>query len=115
MPFGRGDALSRLFAHVNSPVPALTAIRPELSAAVNGVLARGMAKNPAGRFESCAAFALALRGALGIATGAFQGPALPPQAPGSFPAPVNQGYRQTVTAGGWQRSPARSPRPPAHP
>ena len=101
VPFGRGDALSRLFAHVNSPVPALTAIRPELPAAVNGVLARGLAKNPAERYESCAAFALALRGALGLGAGT-QGASLPPQAPGTFPAPGNQGYQPTVAAGGWQ-------------
>ena len=101
VPFGHGDALSRLFAHVNSPVPTLTAIRPELPAAVNGVLAAGMAKNPAERYESCAAFALALRGALGGA-GASQGAALPPQAQGRFPAPGYPGYQQTVTAGGWQ-------------
>jgi serine/threonine-protein kinase len=102
VPFGRGNSLSTLFAHVNSPVPALTAIRPELPAAVNGVLARGMAKNPAERYESCAAFASALRGALGIGTGASQGASLPPQPQGPFPAQGNLGYQQTVTAGGWQ-------------
>src|SRR3984957_3690782 len=45
VPFGQGDAMSRLYAHVNAPVPALTAIRPGLPAAVNEVVARGMAKN----------------------------------------------------------------------
>jgi WD40 repeat protein len=102
VPFGYGDALSRLFAHVNTPVPALTAIRPEVPAAVNGVLTRGMAKNPAERYESCAAFALALRGALGIGAGASQGASLPPQAQGPFTAPGDLGYQQTVTGGGWQ-------------
>jgi hypothetical protein len=101
VPFNRGDVLTRLFAHVNSPVPALTAIRPELPAAVNGVLARGMAKNPAERYESCAAFALALRGALGLGTGPSHGISLPP-VPNPFSVPGNLGYQQTVTAGGWQ-------------
>ena len=64
VPFGGADSLSRLYAHVNSPVPALTAIRPDVPAAVDRVLARGMAKDPAARFESCAAFAWALRAAL---------------------------------------------------
>jgi serine/threonine protein kinase len=99
VPFSRGDSLARLFAHVNSPVPALTSVRPELPAAVNGVLARGMAKNPAERYESCAAFAGALRGALGIGAGVSQS-ASPPQSPGSFSG--NGGYQQTVAAGGWQ-------------
>jgi serine/threonine-protein kinase len=114
VPFGRGDALSRLFAHVNSPVPTLTAIRPELPAAVNGVLARGMAKNPAERYESCAAFALALRGALGLGAGASQGASLPPRAQGHFTAPGYPGYQQTVTAGGWQH-PSLPPDSPGWP
>jgi len=67
VPFGGGDSLSRLYAHVNSPVPALTAIRPELGTAVDMVVARGMAKDPAARYESCAAFAWALRAALASA------------------------------------------------
>jgi serine/threonine protein kinase len=69
-PFGSGDALSRLYAHVNAPAPTLTAVRPELPASVDEVLAKGMAKDPAARYESCAAFALALAEALGVETGA---------------------------------------------
>jgi hypothetical protein len=103
VPFSRGDSLSRLFAHVNSPIPVVTAIRPELPPALNGVLAKGMAKNPAERYGSCAAFASALRGALGVGPGAAQGTSLPPQPPPiPFPAQGNLGYQQTVTAGGWQ-------------
>jgi Protein kinase domain len=98
LPFGRGDSMARLYAHVNSPVPALTSIRPELPPAADWVLARGMAKNPAERYESCTAFASALRGALGVATGAFQGASMPPgpATPGTF------GYQPTVTAGAAQ-------------
>jgi len=102
VPFSRGDSLSRLFAHVNSPVPVVTSIRPELPPALNGVLARGMAKNPAERYESCAAFAAALRGALGIGPGTAQVAAPPPPPPVPFPAQGNMGYQQTITAGGWQ-------------
>jgi serine/threonine-protein kinase len=102
VPFRRGDSLSALFARVNSPVPALTSIRPELPAAVNGVVAKAMAKNPADRYESCAAFAWALRSALGLGAGAPPG-AAPPRAPGPFGVPGNPGYQQTVAAAGWQR------------
>ena len=103
VPFNRGDSLSRLFAHVNSPVPVVTSIRPELPPALNGVLAKGMAKNPAERYESCAAFASALRGALGVGPVAAQGASLPPPpGPVPFPTQGNMGYQQTITAGGWQ-------------
>ena len=100
VPFSRGDSLSRLFAHVNAPIPVLTAIRPDLPPAVNGVLARGMAKNPAERWGSCAAFAAALRGVLGVGPVASQGP--PPPTQGPFPAQGTLGFQPTVTAGAWQ-------------
>ena len=57
---------------MNTPPPALTAVRPELPADVNEVLAKGMAKDPAGRYESCTAFALALEEALGVELGALR-------------------------------------------
>ena len=41
-------------------------LRPELPAAVDAVLARGMAKRPDDRYPSCEAFVVALRGALGV-------------------------------------------------
>jgi serine/threonine protein kinase len=115
VPFSRGDSLSRLFAHVNSPVPVLTSIRPELPDAVNGVLAKAMAKNPAERYPSCAAFAAALRGALGLEADASPG-AAPPRAQGPFAVPGSPGYQQTVAANwpassvppgsaGWQAPP----------
>ncbi len=123
VPFGRGDSMARLYAHVNSPVPTLTSIMPGLPPAVNGVLARGMAKNPAERFDSCAAFASALRGALGVATGTFQSASLPPQPQGLGPT-GSFGFEHTVTAGaqhpslppgtgGWQpQGPGRGQRSP---
>jgi serine/threonine protein kinase len=101
VPFGRGDSMARLFAHVNLPVPTLTSIRPGLPPAVDGVLAGGMAKNPVERYGSCAAFASALRGALGIGTGAFQGAALPTQ-PQDPVASAPFGFEHTVTAGASQ-------------
>ena len=116
-PFGSGDALSLLYAHVNAPVPALTAIRPELPASVDGVLAKGMAKDPADRYESCAAFALALGKALGVEPGAPRpaGPALdadPVPAASDVPVvvqPEGEGYQPTITVGGRQRHPSLPP------
>ena len=101
VPFHRGDSLSKLFAHVNSPVPALTEVRPELPVAVNGVLARGMAKNPAERYPSCTAFAGALRGALRLGDGAPPGASPPGAPPAPATGPGSPPYQPTVTAGGW--------------
>ena len=100
VPFSSGDSMARLYAHVNSPVPALTSVRPDLPAAVNGVLARGMAKKPADRYQSCTAFATALRGALGIGQ-----VTVPPQGPSPAIVPGVGGYDHTVTAGAWPYPP----------
>ena len=108
-PFGSGDVLSRLYAHVNTPAPALTALRPELPAAVDGVLAKGMAKDPAGRYESCTAFASALAEALGVETGVPR-PAGP--APDGDPVPARRAdekHEPTITFGGWQQHPSLPP------
>jgi hypothetical protein len=64
VPYPREESIATLFAHVKDPVPALTAVRPELPPAVDAVLARGMAKAPAERYASCGELALALRAAL---------------------------------------------------
>ena len=109
VPYGRGDSMARLFAHVNSPVPVLTSVRPELPPPADWVLARGMAKSPAERYGSCAAFASALRGALGIGTGTFPGAALPTP-PQDLATPGTFGFEQTVTAGA-SRHPSLPPGP----
>jgi serine/threonine protein kinase len=64
LPYERADTMAALFAHCNDPVPSVTALRPELPAAVNDVVARGLAKLPADRYRSCSEFAHALRDSL---------------------------------------------------
>lgn len=53
-----------LLAHVRDPVPKATAINPALPPAVDGVLARALAKDPAGRPARAEALVEELRGAL---------------------------------------------------
>jgi YVTN family beta-propeller protein len=53
LPFRRDDDAGLLWAHLVEAPPPVTAIRPELPAAVNAVVARAMAKEPADRYESC--------------------------------------------------------------
>jgi Protein kinase domain/FHA domain len=65
-PFERTLPMALLYAHVSEPPPQLTAVRPDLSDAVDQVLARALAKAPEHRYGSCGAFAGALREALGV-------------------------------------------------
>ena len=66
-PFERDQGMAVLLAHLNAPPPSLGARRPDLPAAADGVLARGMAKVPEERYASCGDFAEALREAFGLA------------------------------------------------
>lgn len=66
VPFIRENPMAVLYAHLDAAPPRVTDLRPDLSPAVDEVLARGMAKEPADRFPSCGEFADALRDALGV-------------------------------------------------
>jgi eukaryotic-like serine/threonine-protein kinase len=63
VPF-QGATTQLLVAHVQTPPPPLTAVAPQLPAALDAVLARGMAKRPEDRFQSGAELAAALTAAL---------------------------------------------------
>jgi serine/threonine protein kinase len=66
VPYKREVPMAVLYAHLSAPPPRATAVRPDLPAAVDQVLARALAKTPDERFDSCGAFADALRDALGV-------------------------------------------------
>src|SRR4051794_32427176 len=66
LPFRRDDDAALLWAHLVEPPPPVTAIRPELPAAVNAVVARAMAKEPADRYASCEELVGELELALGL-------------------------------------------------
>ena len=51
-PFERESELAVVFAHLNEPPPRLTAARPELPAAWDGVVARALAKEPDERYAT---------------------------------------------------------------
>ena len=67
-PFRSGEAAALMYAQLRHPPPALTSRRPDLPAAADQVLARALAKNPAGRYPTCRDFADALRAAFGLAS-----------------------------------------------
>lgn len=58
-PFPRDMDLGMLSAHLNDPPPMVSARRPDLPRALDGVIAMGMAKSPDARFPSAGAFASA--------------------------------------------------------
>ncbi len=91
VPFPRDTDAARLWAHVNAPPPAPSKLRAGLPAAIDGVVARGMAKDPAARFQSAAELAAACALALGVAIPEPAGgerPAPPPQSPGEEVPPT---------------------------
>ncbi len=59
-----GDQLSLIGAHLNQPIPRPGTARPGIPAAFDDVIARGMAKNPAGRYASCGDLSAAAYAAL---------------------------------------------------
>jgi predicted Ser/Thr protein kinase len=63
-PFQAENATAEAAAHVTDPVPPVSSRNPELPPELDPVLARGMAKEPADRFESCFELAQAVRDAL---------------------------------------------------
>jgi WD40 repeat protein len=63
-PFRRDSELAVVFAHLETEPPAPSAQRRELSAALDAVIARALAKEPQQRYPSCREFA---RAALAVA------------------------------------------------
>ncbi|WP_410870410.1 ADP-ribosylglycohydrolase family protein [Nocardia sp. A7] len=63
-PFDAPNPATVMLAHLNTPPPAASARRGTLSTAVDAVLSKAMAKDPAHRFPTCTAFATALTEAL---------------------------------------------------
>jgi hypothetical protein len=65
-PFARGSRLAVAWAHLEEEPPSVRARRPELPAAIDPVINRGMAKKAEARYATCAALVSAAAGALGL-------------------------------------------------
>jgi hypothetical protein len=66
VPFPHGHGRAVLFWHLHAPRPRPTAVRPSLPAAIDGVIARGMATDPAARPPTAGALIEESRGALRV-------------------------------------------------
>jgi len=87
-PFRHDDSMAVMWAQLESAPPSVTQRRPELSPAVDEVIAAAMAKSPAGRYPTCRDFALALGAACEKPARARTAPAeIRAQRPDLRPAP----------------------------
>jgi CHASE2 domain-containing sensor protein/predicted Ser/Thr protein kinase len=68
VPYPRENDAAKLWAHVNADPPAPSRLRAGVPETIDGVIARGMAKDPAMRFHSADQLADACAWALGVAT-----------------------------------------------
>ncbi len=67
-PFPKDSELAIISAHLRDPPPRPTELRPDLPAAIDDVVATGMAKSPQERYSTCAELTAAAREALGVAS-----------------------------------------------
>ncbi|QDP81571.1 serine/threonine protein kinase [Nocardia otitidiscaviarum] len=63
-PFRDRNPARLMYAHVNADRPRASVVRPELPGALDAVIARGMARDPADRHSSAGEFATAAQAAL---------------------------------------------------
>jgi predicted Ser/Thr protein kinase len=74
----RSDSMpGTLFAHISADPPRPSDVRPELPGAIDDVVARALAKDPADRYPTCSEAVTEARAALGLSgqTGAAEAPA----------------------------------------
>ena len=65
-PYPKDSELAIISAHLKDPPPRPTEVRPELPPAIDAVVAKGMAKAPDDRYETCAELSAAAREALEV-------------------------------------------------
>ncbi len=91
-PFSGSNFAEQARAHIEDEPPAATSIRPELPPAIDDVLARGLAKEPAERWPSAGALVDALARVLGPRVPAAPAVAAPPQL--ILATPAQDGFRR---------------------
>jgi len=84
VPFSADTPLAVLLAHLHKPLPLPRTVNPALPAAVEDVLLKGLAKNPAERYPTASAFIQALSSA---GQPAAPAPARAEPLPSALPAP----------------------------
>src|SRR4051794_35640885 len=101
-PFPKDRDVEVLYAHIQDPPPRVSAVRPDLPAALDDVIIKAMAKKPEDRFATCSAFIDAARTIVGE----------PAPVPGPPPPPPVGIPVQPAAAGGPPPPPPPAPGPP---
>lgn len=97
-PFEGDSVAAEATAHVTGVVPSVSNVNPDAPGELDPVFARALAKDPAGRYASCAEFVAALRDALQDAAGATRVAEPWPMPPRSSEAPPAIVYPAPPTA-----------------
>ncbi|MFF2552781.1 protein kinase [Nocardia sp. NPDC058058] len=88
-PFGDKDAAQQMLAHMTAPPPRASALAPGVPAALDRVIARGLAKTPEQRYDSAGELAAAARTALDAPAPVHVSEPIPVRGP--MPVPPNYG------------------------
>ncbi len=94
-PFLRDTEIAAIYAHLSDPPPSAVEQRADLPWAIDGVLARALAKDPAERYATCGEFIAQARAALTeapLAISAASSSEAPVRAPRAFVAAGVRGY-----------------------
>jgi len=84
-PFTGATDENVLHQHLTAPPPPVTQYRPQAGTAIDRVISRCLAKNPADRFDTASALASALRDSLAPAPPPHPGPTKPLRPPSPIP------------------------------
>jgi serine/threonine-protein kinase len=101
VPFPRESDMAVLWAHMSQPPPKVTERKPDLPAAIDTVVEKGMAKSPDDRYSTCGQLVDGAQEALILpAAVPVSGPP-EPQAPSKAEAPPSAGRPPTRTRSPW--------------
>src|SRR5215831_15086712 len=113
-PFRRENGMAVISAQLSDPPPSLSARVPGLPAAADQVIAKALAKSPAGRYDRCSDFAEALLAAcLPGATGAGAGLSGIPYSPTRAAMPMTPATVADAGGAGPAQPPSATPGYPA--
>jgi len=105
VPFDRDNEAAVMFAHLSDPPPSITAVRPDLPQALDGVIAQALAKDPKERFSTCASLLAAARAAfeseiVAPESGGADGTAATERTPHAADPPIGAAHGPDDTAEG---------------